>query len=91
MCPKCMQRCTASAIQTTEAFAETRLERTAVDNKQCRELLRLPKSFEGCDEIILLMELSPCSAISKTPSGVTVMLREQRQKSAPSLAEMDHQ
>lgn len=54
MCPNCMQRCTASAIQTTEAFAETRQERTAVENKQCRELLRLPLS-QGCNEIILVI------------------------------------
>lgn len=55
MCPNCMQRCTASAIQTTEAFAETRQERTAVENKQCGELLSLPRLSQGCNEIILLI------------------------------------
>lgn len=52
MCPICMQRCTASAIQTTEAFAETRQERT-----QCGELLSLPRLSQGCNEIILLIEI----------------------------------
>lgn len=49
VCPNCQQHCTASAIQTTEAFAERRLERTAVENKQCRELPRPPRLSQACN------------------------------------------